>query len=112
MLQSPSQLLQNKLEPTSREGEVEHYLRAARFRSVLSRSEGAGGQSRRLSPLFPIRKLFFAFLARKIDVKSQNHLTHSTQTTSTWHFSSLQSHILKTVEKNKISPGSPPGLIS
>jgi hypothetical protein len=29
MLQSPSQLLQDKLEPTSREGEVEHYLRAA-----------------------------------------------------------------------------------
>jgi hypothetical protein len=45
MLQSPSQLLQNKLEPTSREGEVEHYLRAARFRSVLSRSEGQAGKA-------------------------------------------------------------------
>jgi hypothetical protein len=45
MLQSPSQLLQNKLEPTSREGEVEQYLRVARFRSVLSRSEGQAGKA-------------------------------------------------------------------
>jgi hypothetical protein len=48
---------------------------------------------------------FSSISAQKSHVKPQNHLTRYTATTSVWHFSYLQSAILK--QDRKKAPGKP-----
>jgi hypothetical protein len=57
--------------------------------------ESTPGEAADLIAFAVVFKLFFAFLTQKSHVKSQNHLTNSTPTTSIWHFSYTQPAIIK-----------------